>query len=70
MTVSFESCRVAGFDLDFVALQRGAGVRSVRLGRRQHGSLHSAGAAAVEELHLPPETDCELEGCQSLIYKS
>lgn len=29
----------------------------MRLGERRHGCLHSAGSAAVEELHLPTETD-------------
>lgn len=33
----------------------------MRLGRRQHGCLHSTGSAALEELHLPPETDSECE---------
>lgn len=39
--------------------QRGAGASSVRLGRHHYGCLHSAGSAALEELHLPATTDRE-----------
>lgn len=40
-------------------LQWGAWACSVRLGRHQHGCLHSAGSTAMEELHLPTKTNRE-----------
>lgn len=54
-------CNFSRWPADFFCLfrQRGAGASSVRLGRHQYGCLHSAGSAALEELHLPAKTDRE-----------